>query len=234
MVSMSYRNVVLMLGVQFCYCLQIQKNTHNIFVITVLSLIVECLPPLGCDPPAWGERSMNVFLHCQEGKKKQQLLSPVQLCDPVDCNPSGSSIRGILPARRLESVAMRFSRGLPNPGIEPRFVCCSVTFLPSESPGGALPGRQGMIIACTEMVLYSFQSSFQFIFTQSLERSFEMERLLLKVLLTDNSKVTKVMRPEPRPESPRSSFLTVKKLHLMNPKRIESNTFNFLLIKLKF
>ena len=33
------------------------------------------------------------------------------LCDPIDCSPSGSSIHGILQARRLEWVAMPSSRG---------------------------------------------------------------------------------------------------------------------------
>ena len=38
------------------------------------------------------------------------------LCDPVDCSPPGSSVRGILQARILEWVAMLFD---PNPGIKP-------------------------------------------------------------------------------------------------------------------
>ena len=33
------------------------------------------------------------------------------LCDPMDCGPPGSSVRGILQARILEGVAMPFSRG---------------------------------------------------------------------------------------------------------------------------
>ena len=37
-------------------------------------------------------------------------LSPVRLCDPMDCSPSGSSVRGILQARVLEWVAVSFSR----------------------------------------------------------------------------------------------------------------------------
>ena len=32
------------------------------------------------------------------------------LCDPMDCGPPGSSVRGILQARILESVAMSSSR----------------------------------------------------------------------------------------------------------------------------
>ena len=33
------------------------------------------------------------------------------LCDPVDCNPPGSPVHGIFPARILEWVAISFSRG---------------------------------------------------------------------------------------------------------------------------
>ena len=33
------------------------------------------------------------------------------LCDPMDCNPPGISVRGILQARILEWVAISFSRG---------------------------------------------------------------------------------------------------------------------------
>ena len=33
------------------------------------------------------------------------------LCNPMDCNPPGSSVHGILQARILEWVAISFSRG---------------------------------------------------------------------------------------------------------------------------
>ena len=47
------------------------------------------------------------------------------LCNPVDCSPPGSSVRGILQTRMLEWVAISSSRILLNPGIEsasPAFV----------------------------------------------------------------------------------------------------------------
>ena len=37
--------------------------------------------------------------------------SSLTICDPVDCNPPGSSVLGILQARILEQVAICFSRG---------------------------------------------------------------------------------------------------------------------------
>ena len=41
------------------------------------------------------------------------------LCDLMDCSPPGSSIQRIFQAGILERVAFPFSRGLPDPGIEP-------------------------------------------------------------------------------------------------------------------
>ena len=41
------------------------------------------------------------------------------LCDPVDCSPPGSSVRGFLQASILEWVAMPCSRVPHDPGIEP-------------------------------------------------------------------------------------------------------------------
>ena len=42
------------------------------------------------------------------------------LCFPMNCSPSGSSVHAVLQARILEWVAVPFSRGSPDPGIEPR------------------------------------------------------------------------------------------------------------------
>ena len=39
-----------------------------------------------------------------------QLLSRVQLCEPMDCSPPGSSVHGIIQARILEWVAVYFSK----------------------------------------------------------------------------------------------------------------------------
>ena len=48
-------------------------------------------------------------------------LSCLTLCDPMDCNPPGSSVHEIFQARIQEWVAITYSRGpcLPNPGIKP-------------------------------------------------------------------------------------------------------------------
>ena len=55
--------------------------------------------------------------------------SVVQSCrtlrDPVDCNPPGSSVRGIFQARILERSAISYSRGSSQPKDRPRISCIS-------------------------------------------------------------------------------------------------------------
>ena len=55
-------------------------------------------------------------------------------CDPVDGNPPGSSVHGILQARILEWVSMPSSRDLPNPGTEPGSPTLQADSLLSEPP----------------------------------------------------------------------------------------------------
>ena len=45
------------------------------------------------------------------------------LCDPADCSPPGSSVRGILQARILGWVAISFSRGSSRPRDPTRGSC---------------------------------------------------------------------------------------------------------------
>ena len=47
------------------------------------------------------------------------------LCNPVDCNPPGSSFHGIFQARTLVSVAISFSRGSSQPTDWTRISCVS-------------------------------------------------------------------------------------------------------------
>ena len=50
----------------------------------------------------------------------------VSLCDPMDCSPPGSSVRGIFQARILEWVDISFSRGSswPRDRTHVSCVCC--------------------------------------------------------------------------------------------------------------
>ena len=65
---------------------------------------------------------------CMQVHMLLQLLSRfscVWLCSPLDCNPPGSSVHGILQARILEWVAMPSSRG-PFPLRDRALVSCIV------------------------------------------------------------------------------------------------------------
>ena len=59
----------------------------------------------------------------------------LNLCDPLDCSPPGSSVYRILQARILEWVALPSPRDLPDPGIKPRSPALQADSLPSEPPG---------------------------------------------------------------------------------------------------
>ena len=59
----------------------------------------------------WGDTSWWFWLHFSNNLMCLVIQSCPTLCNPMDCNPPGCSIRGILQARILEWVAMPFSRG---------------------------------------------------------------------------------------------------------------------------
>ena len=64
------------------------------------------------------------------------------LCDSMDCSPPGFFIQGNFQARILEWVAISYSRGLPNPGIEPTSLVSTVLaggFFTTELPGKPSP-----------------------------------------------------------------------------------------------
>ena len=50
------------------------------------------------------------------------------LCDPMDCNPPGSSVHEIFQARVLEWVAISFSRGSSQPRDRTRVSCTAGKF----------------------------------------------------------------------------------------------------------
>ena len=54
------------------------------------------------------------------------------LCDPVDCNPPGSSVHGILQARIREWVAFPSPEDPPDQDIEPGSPALQADSLPSE------------------------------------------------------------------------------------------------------
>ena len=60
-------------------------------------------------------------------------MKVAQLC-PTLSDPVNYTVHGFLQARTLEWIAVPFSRGLPNPGIEPRSPALQADSLPSELP----------------------------------------------------------------------------------------------------
>ena len=62
-------------------------------------------------------------------------LSCVQLCNPMDYISPGSSVHGIFRERKLEWVAISFSRGFPQPRNWTQVSCIAADSSPFEPPG---------------------------------------------------------------------------------------------------
>ena len=83
------------------------------------------------------------------------------LCNPMDCSLPVSSVHGIFQARTLEWVAISFSRGSSNPGIESR----SPTLLQADALLSEPPGKPDInSLLCikqiiNEDILYSIGNS---------------------------------------------------------------------------
>ena len=58
-------------------------------------------------------RGVSSHCHCASlsGVQHPVARSCLTLCDPMDCSPPGSSVRGILQARMLETIVISSSRG---------------------------------------------------------------------------------------------------------------------------
>ena len=66
--------------------------------------------------------------------KEKVKVKAAQSC-PTLCDRLDFTVHGILQARILEWLAIPFSRGSPNPGIEPGSPVFQVDSLPTEPPG---------------------------------------------------------------------------------------------------
>ena len=64
----------------------------------------------------------------------QWFQSCLNLCNPMDCSPPGSSVHGILQARILEWVAMPSSRGSSGPRDQTWISCTAGRFFTTEPP----------------------------------------------------------------------------------------------------
>ena len=68
--------------------------------------------------------------------KLLRCFSHIQLRDPMDCSPPGSSVHGILQARILKWVAMPFFRGSSQPRDQSQVSCTAGKFLTLHLSGG--------------------------------------------------------------------------------------------------
>ena len=72
-----------------------------------------------------------MYIHSPGWQGNRRKADGVRLfCDPMDYNPLGSSVHGILQAKVLEWVASSFSWGSSEPGIEPRSPTLQADSLP--------------------------------------------------------------------------------------------------------
>ena len=96
----------------------------------------------------WGLCHVKKYILHLEGKKVKvkSLQSCTTLCDPMGCSPSVSSVYGVFQVRVIEWVAISFSRGLPDSGIEPRSPALQADTLLSEPQGKPTPGGKMAVI----------------------------------------------------------------------------------------
>ena len=89
-------------------------------------VVENILTEQGADQQLYGGR--NIFLLKSYWSACVMCLgaqSSLNLCDPVDCNPPGSSVHGILQTRTLEWVAFPFLQGIsPTQGSNPGLSLC--------------------------------------------------------------------------------------------------------------
>ena len=70
----------------------------------------------------------------------------------MDCNPPGSSVLGILPARILEWAVMPSSRGSSRPRDETWVSCLAGGFFTAEPPGEHLTGAAAAAAAAAKLL----------------------------------------------------------------------------------
>ena len=92
-------------------CLSIEEwiKTWYIYTTCIRNTVCAVLSqPAVCDPRVYGIPCVHHGMPCVLCSVSQPCAT---LCDPMDCCPPGSSVRGIFQARILEWVAISSSRG---------------------------------------------------------------------------------------------------------------------------
>ena len=64
---------------------------------------------------SWGGKESDTTEHLNWTELNWSCVSPIRLCEPMDCSPLGYSVLGILQARMLEWAAISSSRGSSQP-----------------------------------------------------------------------------------------------------------------------
>ena len=82
---------------------------------------------------AWCVPQRLLTLVCHQEMLCAQLLSHVQLCDPMDCNLPGSSVHEISQARLLEWVAISFSSRSSRPNDQTHVSCLADRFFTTST-----------------------------------------------------------------------------------------------------
>ena len=67
------------------------------------------------------------------------------LCEPMDCNPPGSSVHGILQAKYWSGLPFPSPGDLPDPGIKPRSPALQEDSSPPEPPEEHHAGKEQLV-----------------------------------------------------------------------------------------
>ena len=86
------------------------------------------------------------------------------LCDPKDCRPPGSSVHETSQTRKLEWVAVPFSRGSSQPRDRTHISCVVGRFFTSEPPGKPGTGGQLEVNGTAEAKMLRISNPFLLIF----------------------------------------------------------------------
>ena len=89
-----------------------EKSEREIKETIPLNIVTKRIKYVGINLP---KETKDLYAENYACMHAKSLQSCDTLCDPTDCSPPGSSIRGILQARILEWVPISFSRGSSQP-----------------------------------------------------------------------------------------------------------------------
>ena len=114
-------------GITFCRITKCHANCFYFLIISPISI-------------SWNTGNIAVLSLSLEWVLITQACPT--LCDPLDCNPPGSSVHGILQARILKWVAFPFSRGSSQPRYWIWVSCVTGRFFITEPPGNLVPSLE--------------------------------------------------------------------------------------------